>query len=451
MNQILYSFRRTIQHYIDGSFILIAVTIIAIVIANSPLSNSYFDFWEQTFSLQIGDFNFFAYKGESMTLMQVINDFLMAVFFFTIGLEIKREILVGELSSVRTALLPIIGAIGGMVLPVCIYLFFSHHGLESRGCAIPMATDIAFSLGVLSLFGKRIPNELKIFLAALAVADDLGGIAVIAIFYTSNIDLLFVGYAVIAILFLIIGARKGIHSKLYYCIGGLILWYFLLNSGIHATIAGVIAAFCIPTYPISNPDRYMKRIAKCLQLFGICSSHNTRTVILPNRQLSLLKRIESASDHVISPLQDMEDTLAPLVKYLIIPLFALANAGINISGVTFPDLFSGVGLSALTGLSIGKVVGIVFFSWLAIKFKLVCLPHGVSWKMFIGVAMLGGIGFTVSIFIADLSFTPFGEEGYKLLNNAKLGILTGSTLAGVAGYIMLSLSLPQKHKQLNNI
>ena len=451
MNQILYTFRRTIQHYIDGSFILIAATVIAIIIANSPFSSSYFSFWEQTFSLQIGDFDFFAYKGESMTLMQVINEFLMAIFFFTIGLEIKREILVGEFSTMKTALLPIIVAIGGMVLPICIYLFFSHHGLESRGCAIPMATDIAFSLGILSLFGKRIPNGLKIFLAALAVADDLGGIAVIAIFYTGNVDLFFVGYAVIAILFLVIGARKGVYSKLYYCIGGLALWYFLLNSGIHATIAGVIAAFCIPAYPISNSDKYIKRIAKCLKLFGMYSLHNLREIILPARQLSLLKRIESSSDHLISPLQDMEDTLAPLVKYFIIPLFALANAGINISGVTFPDLFSGVGLSALAGLSVGKVVGIVLFSWLAIKLRIVRLPHGVNWRMFIGVAMLGGIGFTVSIFIADLSFSPFGEEGYKLLNDAKLGILIGSTLAAVIGYMILSLSLPQKNKQLSNI
>lgn len=416
MNKTLYSIKGAIQKCVDGSFILIAVTVLAMVMANSVFSDAYFNFWEQTFSLQIGNFNFFSYKGESMTLAQIINDFLMAIFFFMIGLEIKREILAGELSTVRTALLPIVGAIGGMVLPVCIYLFFSHHGLESRGCAIPMATDIAFSLGVLSLFGKRVPGGLKVFLAALAVADDLGGIAVIAMFYTGEIDILFIIYAFLAVLFLIVGAKRGIRNKAYYCIGGLLLWYFLLNSGIHATIAGVITAFCIPAHPVVNADKTGPKNAGCLKL-----------------------------------ILEMESMLAPLVKYFIIPLFAFANAGINLSGITIPDVFTGVGLSALAGLSVGKVVGIVCFSWLAIKLKIVHLPSGVNWKMLIGVAMLGGIGFTVSIFIADLSFSPFGDEGYRLLNNAKLGILTGSVLAGITGYIILALSLPETNELVSDI
>ncbi len=444
MNDVMFSFRKMFRTRVNSSFILIFVTILAILVANSRFSGTYFEFWQSPVCLQLGNFNLFSHHGEPMILMDLINDFFMAIFFFSVGLEIKREILVGELSSMKQALLPIIGAIGGMIFPVLVFYLFTHDEPGSRGMAIPMATDIAFSLGVLSMLGKRVPIGLKVFLAALAVADDLGGIIVIALFYSSHIEATYLLYAALVVSALVVGARLGVRSKLFFCFLGIAVWYFFLNSGIHATIAGVVVAFCVPARPGSTSRKYIKRIQDNISRFPTTDEHYGDIHILTNEQISMLKCVESASDKVISPLQDLEDTLAPLIAYYIIPIFAFANAGVNLAGMGVTDLFHGVGLSVFTGLLLGKFLGIFSFSWLAVKMKIVSLPEGSNWKMFSGVAMLGGIGFTVALFIANLSYGGLGEEGATLLNDAKLGVLVASVSAGVVGYILLRTFLPAK-------
>ena len=439
----MFSITTTIRKHINSSFILIFVTISALVFANSPWSTLYFDIWKTPVAFQIGGFNLFSHGGVPMTLMEFTNDFLMAIFFFSVGLEIKREILVGELSNPKKALLPIIGAMGGMIVPVLTYLIFSQEGDALRGASIPIATDIAFSLGVLAMLGRRVPVGLKIFLAALAVADDLGGIIVIAFMHSGALDLFFLGLAGLVILSLTYAARRGLRSKLIYCLAGIIIWYLFLNSGIHATIAGVIVAFCIPARPMTTSKYYVDIIRHNVQLFPQTNESVGEIHILTNEQISALKKIESASDKVISPLQDLEDSLHGIVLYFIIPLFAFVNAGVNFAGMSFMNLFSGVGLSVFAGLVIGKFIGIYSFSWLAVKFKIVELPTHSNWKMMAGIALLGGIGFTVSMFMANLAFGDGSPEMNEMLNNAKLAILVGSIVSGVAGYMMLDRYLPQ--------
>ncbi|MDE5923915.1 MAG: Na+/H+ antiporter NhaA, partial [Muribaculaceae bacterium] len=375
------------------------------------------------------------HMGHPMTLASFINDALMAVFFFSVGLEIKREVLVGELSSFRKALLPIIGACGGMIVPVVIYYLLAAGTDYAGGMAIPMATDIAFSLGVLSMLGKRVPIGLKIFLTTLAVVDDIGGILVIAIFYTSEINFaMLIAAAVILALLALCGALLKIQSKMFYIVFGLAVWFLFLNAGIHPTIAGVLVAFCIPAVPVHEPAKFIKTIRENVSHFANEDEVTLKTrTILERQQMDWLKRIESASDKVISPLQDLEDSLHPLVNYFILPLFAFANAGIFFGGMTPADAISGVSLAIICGLVLGKFLGIFSFSWLFIKAKIVPMPEGGNWPRMAAVAMLGGIGFTVSIFIATLSF----PEGSKLLNDAKLGILLGSIIAGILGYFML--------------
>ncbi len=388
----LLALKKMIKSYAGGGNLLIVATLLAFIIANSPWSESYFSWWEYPVSLQIGEFNLFAHHGHSMNLMEFINDALMVIFFFTIGLEIKQEILVGELKSVKQALLPVVAAVGGMVVPVLIFVYIGWGSDFLQGSAIPMATDIAFSLGVLSMLGKRVPLSLKIFLTTLAVVDDIGGILVIAIFYSSHIAGIYLLYAAGVFLLLWLGGRWGIRSKALYLIGGGVAWFLFLRSGIHPTIAGVLTAFCIPA----------------------------------------------------ALLHDMEEDLHPLVNYLIIPLFAFANAGIILSGIKISTLFSGISLAIFVALAAGKFLGIFLFSWLIIKLKLVPMPQFSTWGSLASISMLGGIGFTVSLFIANLSFEDRGVEGDILLGQAKLGIIMGSLVAGVLGYVLLRLTLPKQ-------
>jgi NhaA family Na+:H+ antiporter len=381
-----------------------------------------------------------------MTLMQVINDFLMAIFFLSVGLEIKREILVGELSSPKKAMLPIIGACGGMLVPVLLFWITCPNDPEMmRGVAIPMATDIAFSLGVLSLFGKRVPAGLKIFLAALAVADDLGGIIVIALFYSTNIDMNHLIIAATCTAILMFGNYRRVMKKSFYLATGLVLWYAMLNSGIHATIAGVVVAFCIPASLHKGSPYYIERIRENIKTFPVTKPDGKHhTVILSNDEVHILKSIESAADKLISPLQDLEDNLHKIIGYIVIPLFAFANVGIDMSAMDAACIAGGVGLSVICGLLIGKFVGVFTFSWIAIKCKIVQLPQGSDWKSFTAVCMLCGIGLTVSIFIADLSYASLGDGAGNLLNEAKLGILCGSALSAIAGCLLLNRYLPKK-------
>ena len=442
-----YSFLSKFKKHVNSSVVLIFFTVLALICANFPgIKEWYFALWQNPVSLSIGEFNFFSHGGHTLTLGQVINDFLMAIFFLSVGLEIKREIRVGELSTRDKALLPIIGACGGMIVPVIVfYLICPGDAAMQRGLAIPMATDIAFSLGVLSVFKSRVPIGLKIFLAALAVADDLGGIIVIALFYSTNINLLFLGLSALCVAVMVIGNASKIRSKAFYVTIGLVLWYMMLNSGIHATIAGVIVAFCIPATLKKGTGHYLERIRKNVSKFPVIDiddQHNT--IVLTNDQIHTLKSIESAADKMISPLQDLEDSLHFLINFIVIPLFAFANAGIDLSQMSVGSLFSGVGLAVMLGLVIGKFLGVFSFSWLAVRLKIVTLPAGTTWKAFASVCVVCGIGFTVSMFIADLSYAGLGAAGAALLNQAKLGVLCGSVISAVLGCILLNRTLPQK-------
>ena len=426
--------------------VLIVCTVLALICANIPVVKDwYFSLWQHNVSVSIGNFNLFSHNGHPMTLMAVINDFLMAIFFLSVGLEIKREIRVGELSTREKALLPIIGACGGMIVPVLLFwLTCPGDAAMQRGLAIPMATDIAFSLGVLSVFSKRVPIGLKVFLAALAVADDLGGIIVIALFYSSDIDFLYLALSAACVVVMVLANILKVRRKAFYVTIGLVLWYMMLNSGIHATIAGVIVAFCVPATLKKGTGHYIERIRKNINKFPVIDvdeQHNA--VVLTNEQIHTLKSIESAADKMISPLQDLEDNLHFLINYLVIPLFAFANAGIDLSGMSLESLFSGVSLSVIIGLVLGKFLGVFSFSWLAVRMKIVALPAGATWKAFASVCVVCGIGFTVSMFIADLSYAGLGAQGAALLNEAKLGVLCGSVISALLGCWLLNRNLPK--------
>lgn len=440
-----YSFLSKFRRHVNSSMVLILFTVLALVCANIPgVKDFYFSLWQHEVSLSIGDFNFFSHGGHALTLGQMINDFLMAIFFLSVGLEIKREIRVGELSTKDKALLPIIGACGGMLMPVIVfYLICPSDAAMQRGLAIPMATDIAFSLGVLSVFKTRVPIGLKIFLAALAVADDLGGIIVIALFYSSDINWLFLALSALCVAVMVLGNILKVRSKSFYVSIGLVLWYMMLNSGIHATIAGVIVAFCIPATLKKGTGHYLERIRHNVNKFPVIEvdeQHNA--IVLTNDQIHTLKSIESAADKMISPLQDLEDNLHFLINYIVIPLFAFANAGIDLSQMNMGSLFSGVGLAVMLGLVIGKFLGVLSFSWLAVRLKVVSLPANTSWKAFASVCVVCGIGFTVSMFIADLSYAGI-EGGAALLSQAKLGVLCGSVISAVLGCVLLNKTLPK--------
>ena len=442
-----YSARKALAHHATGGNVLILATLLALIVANTPgLRDIYNDFWSQEMRLQIGDFNIFSHAGHPMTVIQFINDALMAIFFFNIGLEIKREILVGELSSFRQALLPIMGAIGGMIIPVGLYFALASGTDYIDGAAIPMATDIAFSLGVIAMLGTRVPLSLKIFLTTLAVVDDIGGIIVIAAFYSGYIDITFLGYAAIGLLILFAGgAMLKIQSKMFYFIIGGVVWFLVLNSGIHPTIAGVLVALCVPAVPVYAPKKYIREIRDNIRKFSDDDEEDLeKRSILSHEQMDWLKRIESASDRVISPLQEMEDQIHPLADYLIIPIFAFANAGIYLLDMNPATIVSGISLAIIIGLVAGKFLGIFIFSWLTVKLGLAPMPEQSNWKMMAAISMLGGIGFTVSLFIADLTFGDGGGEGAAMLANAKLGIVVGSLISGLAGYVMLRSVLPKE-------
>lgn len=442
---IFFAARQAIRTHAKGGNILFAATVLALIIANIPgINDDYFNFWNQEVRLQIGSFNIFSHDGHPMSLLSFINDALMAIFFFSIGLEIKREILVGELSSFRQALLPIVAAIGGMIMPVVIYWLMSRGSDFSKGAAIPMATDIAFSLGVLALLGKRVPVSLKIFLTTLAVVDDIGGIIVIATCYSEHIEYMLLVYAAVVFLFLLMGSALHIRSKAYYLCLGAVVWFLFLNSGIHPTIAGVLVAFCVPASPVFAPKKYIGIIRKAISNFkGDESAEDLeKRTILGKEQMNWLKEVESASDKVISPLQDLEDTLHPTVNDFILPLFAFANAGILLLGMEPLSVFEGVSLAIILGLVLGKFIGILSFSWLTVKLGWAPMPKHADWHMMSSMAMLGGIGFTVSIFIATLSFDAADPVQSQLLSHAKLGIVVGSLLAGVIAFVWLHLTLP---------
>ena len=433
-------FRRIVRFQVNGGLLLIIAALVALAIANSPLSPFYHALWEHPVTFQIGSFNVFNHGGHSITLMEFINDALMAVFFFSVGLEIKREILVGELSSPKKALLPIVAACGGMILPVLIYYFVTRGTEAVHGLAIPMATDIAFALGVLSLFGKRVPLSLKIFLTAFAVVDDIGGVLVIALFYTSHFDVSYLIYSLVLLALLLLSNVGQIKNRWLYAIGGFVMWYFFMQSGIHATIAGVVVAFTVPARPKAYIGAYVHSLHENIERIPDTDS---KKMILNHHQIEALHNIKSASDDAISPLQFLEEFLHRPVNYLIMPLFAFANAGVVLTNSNGDFEVGLLTWAVALGLLLGKFVGVYLFTWLTIKLKWASFGPGMNGQNLAGICLLGGIGFTVSLFIANLSF----GENEVLLNQAKMGVLLGTLLSGLLGALVLSMTLPREVKE----
>lgn len=428
----------------NAGLLLFLATIAAIILANTPLGIYYERFLASPISLQIGSLMIFSHHGEPMSLLTFVNDALMAIFFFSVGLEIKQEMLVGELSSVRKALLPVIAALGGMIIPVLVFLAVCHNQPEIRGAAIPMATDIAFALAVLGMLGKRVPMSLKIFLTAFAVVDDIGGIIVIALFYSSHIFVmpLLISFLILGGLY--IGSRLGINAKAFYYLGGFCVWMFFLESGIHPTIAGVLVAFTVPARQSVKLDEFAKEMKDNLELLDFTQvRHSGKASVLSSGQIHILNNIHDIANKTVCPLQHIIDKLHTIVSYVILPLFAFVNAGIRLEGFDFSSLM-GLPLAIFLGLFVGKTIGIYLFSYLFAKTGIISIPPGINKKSLLGVSMLGGIGFTVSLFIANLSFTSMPEIGATLLNNSKLGIFVGSLVSGVCGYMYLKHILPKE-------
>lgn len=417
----------------SGGILLIICTVVALVWANSPWSDFYHHLWHTYINIDFGNV-----LNLNYSLHHWINDGLMAIFFFTVGLEIKRELLVGELSSMQKASLPIAGAIGGMVVPALLYVIFNSGGQGADGWGIPMATDIAFVVGIMALLGSRIPLTLKIFVLALAIADDIGAVLVIAIFYTAEISTTALIVAGVVLILLIVLNRLGTKSLIAYTILGIILWLAFLKSGVHATIAGVLLAFAIPASSRFNTKEFSDRVKHLINKFDETGEHWKNVLNNAERQHDVMA-IENSCEKVLTPLQRFEHGLHPWVAFFIIPIFALANAGVTLAGLDVLNaLFSPISLGIIIGLFIGKQVGIFAFSFFAVKMKFASLPEGVNWKNLYGAGVLAGIGFTMSLFIAGLAFSD-----PALLDLSKIGVLTGSLLSGIVGYLYLK-SAPEK-------
>jgi NhaA family Na+:H+ antiporter len=408
-----------------SGIILFSSAFIAIIISNSPWAAAFHHFWEYEFSVGFNG----AYITKS--LHHWINDGLMAVFFFVVGLELKREIIAGELNEPRKAMLPIAGALGGMLFPAIIYFLFNRNGETANGWGVPMATDIAFALGVLYLLGNKVPVSLKIFLTALAIADDLGAVLVIAFFYTSEIHFSGLLTAGIFLIVLVISNLVGIRNTLYYAligIGG--VWLFFLMSGVHATIAAVLAAFTIPASVKIAEKGYISKLEKLTEEFKHADPNNKPTVT--NEQLHILEEIRNISKKALTPLQRLEHSMHPLVAYVIMPIFALSNAGVELSGDIFHQVTSPVTMGIFFGLLVGKFIGVTGVATIMIRMKWASLPEGMNYRHLIGAGILAGIGFTMSLFVAGLAFDT---DIYMV--EARLGILAASLTASIVGYFVI--------------
>ncbi len=427
-NKIATPFEHFIHAQTTTGLILMLTTVIALFLANSPFAQTYVDLFHAKASIAFGSWSL------THSIHHWINDGLMAMFFFIVGLEIKREILVGELSNIKVAMLPILAAIGGMILPALIYLGVNYGTEAANGWGIPMATDIAFAISALVLLGKRVSTALVTFLVALAIVDDLGAVLVIAVFYTEQIQLNYLLMAMGAFLIMVTFNRFGIRSALAYFIIGGIMWYFMLLSGVHATIAGVIAAMAIPTQPKLTTLSFLQGTKNLLQTYQSRAQPGGK---LNENQKAILQNIKDKVDAVTSPSAKLEHSMHLPVALIVIPLFALANAGISIDFSSIGDtVATPISLGIILGLILGKVLGIAGVAWLAIKLGIAKLPQNSTMSQIFGVAFLGGIGFTMSIFVADLAFA--GDEAS--IFEAKVGILSASLFAGIFGFLWLRFS-----------
>jgi NhaA family Na+:H+ antiporter len=409
----------------SGGVVLLLAAVVALLWANAPFGESYTTFWETHLKIEIGSFHF----DESLKLL--VNDALMAIFFFVVGLEVKRELVVGELNTRKKAMLPAIAALGGMIVPALIYVAFaaSSGGEASRGWGIPMATDIAFSVGVISLLGRRVPVGAKLFLLALAIADDIGAIVVIAIFYTASLAYGWLAAALVGFGVIWLANRVGIRSMAFYSVAAIVVWFFVLESGVHATLAGVALGLMTPVFAMYSDEDYRRRATWILDRYDMDAASPQAPDRLDENALTLA----SIARESVAPLERLEHTLHPWSSFVIVPLFALANAGVRFEGFDFVEtVTSGVALGVAVGLVVGKLFGISIATWLAVRFGLGELPKRTTWSHVIGLAALAGIGFTVSLFITELAFT---EE--LVAAEAKVGIFLGSAIAGVFGYLVL--------------
>ncbi len=428
IDKVNHPVQKFIQQEKSGGIVLGISVIIALVLANSPWAEHYFHFFEHKLSLQFDAKNLLSYN-----LHHWINDGLMSIFFFVVGLELKREIVGGELSNPRKALLPIAAAFGGMLVPALIYFALNPSGEAGSGWGIPMATDIAFALGVLYLLGSKIPLSLKVFLTALAIVDDLGAVLVIALFYTSEISLLNLSIGLGFILIMYLGNKMGIRNILFYAIIGIAgVWTAFLLSGVHATIAAVLAAFTIPADVRLKENSYISKIQNYLTKFKAVDP-NDSIPTLTNEQLHILEDVKKDTNKAIPPLQRLEHAMHPFVTFIIIPIFALANAGVSVA-IDTEQLFStNIALGVALGLLLGKVTGVVGFTLLFIKLKIAPFPDGMTVKNLFGLGLLASIGFTMSLFVTSLAFT---NETY--MTQAKIGIFTASIIGGALGYLVLN-------------
>ncbi len=413
---------RFLHNQSTGGIILLACAVISLLVANIPSISHLQRVWDVEAGFTFGDFSL------KMTLLQWINDGLMVIFFFVVGLEIKREILVGDLSSSKKAALPIVAAIGGMVVPALIYTIFNNGTPYQNGWGIPMATDIAFAIGILSLLGKRCPTSLKVFLTAIAIVDDIGAIFVIAIFYpTHEIQFIYLLSALVVVAVLFIFNRMKVRYMAAYIIPGLFLWYFIYSSGVHATVAGVILAALIPSKTSLNELRFQVRMSYLLGAFKEVSNREVEVLANPT-QMSIIQGMKSKIDKISPMIHNFETMLHPLSSFIIMPLFALANAGVAIEGSLLSTLSHPIGIGIFLGLFLGKPLGIFLFSYFAVKFNFAELPTGAKFKQILAIGVVAGIGFTMAIFIDNLAFTEI-----EYVNIGKVAIILTSVISALFG------------------
>jgi len=431
--------------------ILLACVVLAMLLANLPFTKQlYHDILETHLSMTIkspdGLINWVFPRD--MTVEKFINDILMVVFFFTVGLEIKREVVCGELSSFKKAILPVIAAFGGVVAPALIYTLVNHGTLAGSGWGIPTATDIAFAIGILSILGDKVPVSLKVFLTALAIADDLIAILVVAIFYGGSVNLLLLGISLVVIGFVFLMKRLGEKRLEFYFVPAVIVWFLFYYSGIHATMSGVVMALLIPMDARYNRAKFHRRSRILLRGLEEAESVATTERFPNGPERHYLRRLSNLSYKTIPPSYRLEHRLNPWVNFLIMPIFALANAGVEITDLSYFNVFShdavmgGVGMGIFLGLLLGKPIGITLASWIAIKCKVGEMPAKATWPMLFAVACLGGIGFTMSIFVDTLSFSgpdiP-AEVTAHLRDAGKIAVLLGSLCAGIFGSLLITL------------
>ena len=433
---------------INPSVFMFSAAILAIIFANSSLSGLYTRILDAPVNLEIGGYKFFQVNGRAMTLTEFINDALMVLFFFSVGLEIKREMVNGSLSSVRKAMLPTLAACGGIIMPVLLFLAIENQDpIALRGVTIPMATDIAFSLAVLGLLGKRVPVTLKLFLMALAVVDDIAGILVIAIFYSSGIQWIPLALGIATIIIAYLFSKNGVTKSSTYYILLFIVWTFFMHSGIHSTIAGVLLALVIPHKPTIHP-KDLEEDMKRLDIHVATSKQEgyVQKVFLDDDYIGDMQVTQRRIQRTISPVQIMEHEVSPWVHYLVLPLFAFSNSGIAFGEMTGSAAI-GVAIAVAVGLFVGKTIGIFGFTFLATKLRLVKLTPGVTYANVFGISIFGGIGFTVSLFLAALAYQGIGAEAAEYLNMAKLGIIIGTLVSGIVGVLVLSAILKWESKK----